>query len=241
MNSRYFVRLSVTFVTLSFFIFTPLALAQSLTNGQGLTISPFLLERQFEKGQSSDEIIDITNTGDKALPVVITVNDFLPVGDNGQAQFVAPGQGDPHYSLSSWIKITSNPKPVLAPGEKTTLHFVITAPSNAEDGGHYGAILFTFKGGVQEGTGSVVVQKLGAIILAKLGRAVEDGQIVRFSADHSFYNYPPVSFTTTFKNTGNVHVKPRGGISIYNWFGKKISNVLVNENLHLAAIELKKK
>ena len=211
-------------------IFAATAAAQSASIQQGLTISPFLLERQMQKGDSTDEIIDITNTSSQVLPVIISINDFIPVGDNGQEEFVDPGQGDPHYSLSSWITITSDPKPILQPGEKTSIHFTITPPTNAEDGGHYGAILFTFKSGILSGTGSEVIEKLGAIILVKLGKAVEDGQIANFSTSHSFYQYPPVSFNTRFKNTGNVHVAPRGNISIYNMFGTEVASVLVNEN-----------
>jgi hypothetical protein len=215
--------LSLAFGAVSF------ARAQAVPN-QGLTISPFLLERKMEKGDSSDEIIDITNTSSRPLPVLVTINDFLPVGEDGQQAFLDPGQGDPHYSLSSWIHITSNPKPILGPNEKTSIHFTITAPQNADDGGHYGAILFTFQPGQVEGTAVAVEQKLGAIILVKLGKAVENGQITQFGAEHSFYNYPPVTFVTRFKNLGNVHVKPRGGITITNMFGSKVATVVMNEN-----------
>lgn len=205
-------------------------LAQSAATSQGLTISPFLLERQMDKGSSSSEIIDITNTSDRSLPVNITVNDFIPVGDNGQQQFVDPGQGDPHYSLSKWITFTSNPKPTLAPGEKTSLSFNINVPQDAEDGGHYGAILFGFQSSQSLVTGSAVEEKIGAIILVKTGKVNESGQVVKFGPEHGFYEYPPVSFTTLFKNTGNVHVKPRGAIGITNMFGTKVASVQVNEN-----------
>lgn len=197
---------------------------------QGLNISPFLLERKMEKGETSNEIIDITNISDRALPVVISINDFIPSGDNGQQMYVDPGKGDPRFSLSSWITINSNPKPTLQPGEKTSLNFSITPPLDAEEGGHYGAILFSFETGTAQGTAVAVQQKLGAIILVKLGKVTEAGQLVNFGTEKTFYEYPPVNFTATFKNLGNVHVKPRGSISITNMFGRKIASVLMNEN-----------
>lgn len=198
--------------------------------GQGLTISPFLLEREMQKGDTTNEIIDITNTSSRVLPVDVTVNDFYPTGDNGEPVFVDAGKGDPHYSLSSWITINSNPKPVLQPGEKTSISFSITPPADAEDGGHYGALLFTFQGGVAEGSAVAVTQKLGAIILVKLGKAVSSGEISYLKTSKSFYEYAPVTFLTKFNNTGNVHVAPRGGITITNWFGRRVATVLVNEN-----------
>ncbi len=206
------------------------ARAQMGPAGQGLTITPFLLERQMQKGDTSNEIIDIINTSDQPMPVDITINDFVPVGDNGQQLFMDGGKGDPRYSLSSWITIESNPKQNLAPHERTSLEFSIHPPMNAEDGGHYGAILFSFMPPQPEGSAVAVAQKLGAIILVKLGKVSESGQIVKFGAIKFFHEYPPVEFTTVFKNTGNVHVKPRGSIVVTNMFGRKIASVLVNEN-----------
>lgn len=226
MRSRIFLVLAGFFAI----IWPAMAFAQSSGSNQGLTISPFLLERKMEKGQSTDELIDITNTSDRVLPVEITINDFVPVGENGQQQFLPAGDGDARFSLSKWVHITGSPKPQLAPGEKTSIAFTITPPANAEDGGHYGAILFGFQGGQAEGTAVAVAQKIGAIILVKLGKVNEEGQVAKFSTERGFYEYPPVTFVTRFNNTGNVHVKPRGSISITNMFGRKIASVQVNEN-----------
>jgi len=232
MTNKYLRRLCLGVVAAAAIVlshFAPAILAQT-GSSQGLTISPFLLERDMQKGDTFNEIIDITNTSSRTLPVDVTVNDFYPQGDQGEPVFVEAGQGDPHYSLSSWLKIISNPQPILQPGQQTSINFSITPPANAENGGHYGALLFTFQGGPAEGSAVSVTQKLGAIILVKLGQGTTAGDINLFKTAKSFYEYPPVTFLTRFNNTGNVHVKPRGGIVITNWFGKKVATVLVNEN-----------
>ncbi len=207
----------------------PLA-AQNQPASQGLTISPFLLERQLQKGQITREIIEVTNTSNQTLPVDLTVNDFVPVGDNGQQTFLEVGQRETQFSLASWIHIKNQPKLVLGPKEKTTVEFEISVPQDAEDGGHYGAILFTFQAGNLPGTNVAVVQKLGAIILAKLGKVNEEASITGFKTGQQLYSQPPVDFLVKFKNTGNVHVKPRGGITVTNLFGRKVGTVLINQN-----------
>lgn len=206
-------------------------LAQSANRtAQGLSISPFVLERQMSRGESLHESIELTNTTARTLPVDISVKDFAADGTTGQQTFFDPGQGDQGYSLASWITITNSPKVVLSSGEKTQVDFTIAPPALAEDGGHYGAIIFSFQGAPLEGSAVQVSQKIGALILIKLGKANEDGLLDSFSTKQAVYNAPPVVFVTRFHNTGNVHVKPRGAIAIYNMFGKKIASLLVNEN-----------
>jgi hypothetical protein len=229
-SKAYSVGAAVILMLLSFFIGSIfIARAQSAPS-QGLSITPFLLERQMNKGDTLNEIIDITNTSNVTMPVDVQVSDFYPQGDNGQPVYVDPGLGDPRYSLSKWITIISNPKPVLAPGQETSINFNITPPADADDGGHYGALLFSSEQQSPNGTGSAVIQKVAAIILVQLGKASPAGSISEFQTEHGFYEYPPVTFVTRFDNTGNVHVAPRGGISIYNMFGKKVGIALVNEN-----------
>ncbi|HEX3095958.1 MAG TPA: DUF916 domain-containing protein [Patescibacteria group bacterium] len=230
---KVFQTLALAFVLSFGLISSNSALAQGTgTNRpeQGLAISPFILERQIDKGQSTSETIEVTNTTDKTLPVDISINDFTASGDNGQQTFIAPGEGDQTYALSKWITITNNPKLVLKPGEKTEVSFTLTAPQNAEDGGHYGAIIFSFTPAQSSGSSVAVSQKVAAIILAKTGKAREEGTIADFKAKDFISQSAPITFQTRFKNTGNVHVKPRGQVVISNMFGKKVGTALVNPN-----------
>jgi hypothetical protein len=216
------------------FTFTSTALAQGASTNnrpeQGLSISPFILERQMDKGQTLNETIEVTNTTNRTLPIDISVNDFTASGEDGQQTFLEPGEGDQTYALSKWITISNSPKLVLKPQEKTEVQFTITAPQNAEDGGHYGAVVFSFAGAPVDGSAVQVAQKLASIILVKSGKSKEDGLISEFKTKHILSQSSPIAFETKFKNTGNVHVKPRGAITIYNMFGKKVGTALVNPN-----------
>lgn len=215
------------------FGFSTIALAQNLDPNrptQGLSVSPFILERQMEKGQTLQETIEATNTTDRTLPIDISVDDFTASGDNGQQTFLQSGEGDQTYALSKWITVSNSPKLVLKPHEKTQIVFKITAPQNAENGGHYGAVMFSFSGAPVAGSAVQVSQKIAAIILVKLGKSIEAGNINKFETVQSLYDHGPIVFDTRFHNTGNVHVKPRGAITITNMFGKKVGTAIVNEN-----------
>ena len=218
---------SVAFCLSMFFY--PLHLFAQTETPQGLSISPFLLERQMNTGETLKETIEVTNNSQASLPVDISVNDFEPSNESGQPVFLKEGESNARYSLSKWIKILNSPKLVLLPGEKTQIELEITPPLDATSGGHYGAVMFSFLGPKVEGSAVQVAQKLGAIILIKLGKADEDGQITAFSAVKKVSKQGPVNFSLKFKNLGNVHIKPRGGITITNLFGSKVGSALVNE------------
>lgn len=196
----------------------------------GLTISPFLYERQMDKGQSLQEQIELINNNPYPTKIDSLVKDFTSNGVDGSPVFYNAGEGDPAYSLASWINIQEKDTFQLAPGDHKIIHFTITAPQDADNGGHYATILFNFQQINQQGTAVATAQQIGANILVKLGKANEDGAIHSFATEKSFYEYPPVNFITIFKNTGNVHTKPRGKITITNSFGNKVAYLRINEN-----------
>ncbi len=224
------VWLSILFFAVLFCVPMSHGFAQESGQIRGLTITPFLIELQLEKGQTVSKEIELINTNPFPIVVNPEIKDFLPEGENGQQTFFEPGKGDPTFSLSSWIKLENPAQINLKPKDSIKFKFDITPPQTAENGGHYGAILFSFQGVGIEGSSVAVTQKIGTIVLVKLGKAIEDGNIVNFSTEKGMYEYPPITFTTKFKNTGNVHVKPRGSVTIYNSFGKKVGLTKVNEN-----------
>jgi hypothetical protein len=61
------------------------------------------------------------------------------------------------------------------------------------------------------------------------GQATESGRIREFTTTNSLYQDPNVDFTLRFENTGNIHVKPAGSITIYNVWGKERGQVLIND------------
>jgi len=81
-------------------------------------------------------------------------------------------------------------------------------------------------GGEVSQTGASVTQELGALFLLRVaGEVTEAGELESFAAEKSFWEYGPVSFDLRVKNSGNVHIKPRGKIKITNIFGKEVAEV----------------
>lgn len=195
---------------------------------QGLAITPFLIEVDTKPEQKTDHSIAITNTTNEVLPINISVNDFVPT-ENGQPRFLDTDHlAKEQYSLAKWIKITIQPEFTIAPGATTELKFSITPPQNAEPGTHYGGVLFSYRFPQDKNGNTQVEQKVGAIILASLGKGNQQGKITALY--HTQPSNKTLDFSATFNNFGNTHLVPKGDITISNSFGRTVGNIPLNRD-----------
>lgn len=225
--------------------------ATAATNsGQGIELSPPVIEIKADPGQIVTGEIKLRNITKSDLIAKSKVNDFSAKGEDGQPQISLDDSVTSRFSLKSWIQPIANLR--LAPQKIETIKFSINVPRNAEPGGHYGVIRFTAQAPELEGTGVALSASIGSLILLSVsGDAKEGASIASFKVagittgwekaikgnggpdvglqDGNFYEYGPVRFTTRVKNEGNVQVKPVGTIDIFNIFGMKVASLKVND------------
>lgn len=207
----------------------------SAVNAKGVTLSPPKFEFEISPGESVTGEIKIVNDEENALTLTTSVQDFVAGGETGTPQFIDPEDNDASISLGKWVTV-AEPQVTIEPGEKKSVQFTITAPANAEPGGHYGTIFFAPPGG---GGQLSVVQQIGALVLVRVkGEVKEIGSLETFgtytlaqddsfdnATEKGFYETPPVDFIVRYKNDGNVHLKPNGRIEIYNTLGQKLEKI----------------
>ncbi len=201
---------------------------------QGLGVDPFLIEINSTAGSVEQRSITLTNTTDAPLSFIASINDFTPNGTTGQALFLdSDEESDPQYSLSQWLTITKQPNFTIPPHGNTVVEFSIAPPLDAEPGTHYGGILFGQAAGAPVNSEVSVEQKVGAIIIVKLGRSQESVHIESLKTDKGVYYNGPVNFQIELVNDGNVHSKAKGDISIRNIFGRTVKQVPVNRDAQI--------
>ncbi|MBZ9569793.1 hypothetical protein KJA16_02625 [Patescibacteria group bacterium] len=190
---------------------------------RGISISPLTFELTANPGDTISNTLKVYNPTEGIIAIKMEVEDFRPVGEIGQVM-VTPEE-EITYSLKRWVK-TEPTEFTLEPREQKFVDFIINIPENAEPGGKYGSVLASTAGVIgEEITGVAVGQKIGALLLLTVsGEVIEDLITKEFIAP-SFLEYGPVPFTIRFENTGTVHVRPRGFVTITNWWGKKAADV----------------
>ena len=191
--------------------------------GRGLGISPLTFELTANPGDVIINQLRVYNPSDSTIGMKMEVEDFTVTGEIGHVK-IEPAETET-YSLVRWVE-TEPTEFTLGPGEWKFVNFTINVPEDAEPGGHYGSILASTVGVVGPGiTGSAIAQRVGALVLLSVsGNIKEELTVESFSAP-KYSEYGLIPFTIRFKNTGTIHVKPRGFITITNWIGRKVTDI----------------
>lgn len=217
--------------------------ANSAASGQGLEISPPVVELQADPGQTVTTSISIRNVTKGPLIVKAKTDDFGAGADEtGQPQLLLDTDGQSRFSLKYWVGAVADL--TLAAGELKKNQVTIKVPKNAEPGGHFGVVRFTAVPPDLEGTGVALSASVGTLVLVRVSGSISDKlALEEFSTGRikgefqdvgsvttktSFFEYGPVGFVVRLKNEGSVHEKPKGNIVVKNMFGKQVADIEVN-------------
>jgi hypothetical protein len=210
--------------------------------GQGLEISPPLIELTANPGQTVTTQIRVRNVTNGALQVTGEADDFGANSDeSGTPQIFINEQGETRYSLKYWI--SDVPNLLLAPQELKTNMITINVPANAEPGGHYGVVRFTgVPAGIGATSGVSLSASVGALILLTVnGDITHQLNTIQFAAGNAtaadsdvkvagFFEHGPISFLVRLQNNGSVHEAPHGSIVMKNAVFGPSQTLAVNAN-----------
>lgn len=202
------------------FFLTPILPAHAAT---GLSIQPVKIDETVRPGDSLSGNILLTNASDDDVDVQVSTQDFVPVAGAESIQFVGRAPGV--TTVKDWITLGSGMGDFLfKKGESKQIPYTITAPFNAEPGGHFGVVFFkaTRPGPADQ---IKVGTQVGMLVLITIpGNHLEKGKILDFTAP-KFVQGGPVPFNIKFENTGTVHFEPKGSITITSMFGQKVADI----------------
>jgi hypothetical protein len=207
---------------------------------QSFQISPPTANFAGDKGTTQSGTIKVTNLTNNPLALTVSKENFVAKGEEGETELT--DNADPLYSLAPWFTVDAS-QVDLPPLATKEVHYTMSIPTDAEPGGRYGSIAFSsippkLPGGQ---SGASVQQTLGNLVLLRInGPAKEQLQVESFETGHlgdknvwsptSFFEQGPVDFLTRLKNSGNVHEKASGTITVKNVFGVTVAKLPLDEH-----------
>lgn len=196
--------------------------------GLRLVTSPLPISLVAQPGNTVSTELKVKNAG--ILPEQITIDTFKfkAFESSGAPQILDPEPGD---DFIHWVQFSESTF-LLDPEEWKTITATFTLPESASFGYYYA---FVFRRVINEETNrpretSVVG---GTATLVLLEARVPDAEraitVTEFSTNRMVFEFLPVTFTVNLKNTGNVHVAPRGNIFVNQGKNKDIAVLDLNQ------------
>jgi hypothetical protein len=163
----------------------------------------------------------------------ISVVDFGTLDDTGGVLFAGTKgvQLNADYALSKWLQPEKS-QITLAKGEKQNILVTVHNDQELKPGGHYAAIVLSgmaVTDGRQNNQVSLSESLSSLIFLRKTGGEVYNLHLDRIDANNALFKLP-TKVTLRFKNDGNVHIVPRGIVSIKENSSVTLKKGVINTN-----------
>lgn len=215
----------------SIFVVIFLVCIETVSAEGGLSIEPVFQSVSFsDEVAETDFLVTLTNTTSESLTLRPSVVDFGSLDESGGVAFLGSADSlERKYGLASWMLLEKDVI-FLDPGEKEQLRVVIENRDSLSPGGHYGAVLFQIgTDGTRNDENLVSVsQSVSMLVFAQK----KGGERYNIELKEVPLSSNPVLIPTQirlrFQNGGNVHVVPRGIVTLVDPFGRIVKKGSIN-------------
>ena len=175
-----------------------------------LSLSPISLIFNVDPGTTKTETIKVRNNGIETEYLETQIVTFEMVEGNPVIRPFQPGE-----SHQEWVSFSED-RFQVKPGEWKSVEVSLAPPDDAGLNYNY-AIIIRRQATPENQEGQTTLIGAPAILtLANVtsDKAIREMQVVDFSLPKIIFEYLPVEFTLTTKNTGNVFLAPFGNIFV---------------------------
>lgn len=199
-------------ITLIIGIHPLFAYAQSSPSRLDITVSPISLDLTAPPGGEIHDKIRVHNNTNALMHLAVNVKKITPTNQGIGFELAEPGPAD---DFVSWIHI-DNPHFDVPAQEWAYISFTVNIPQAAALG-YYPVFVINEDASAPQQQENAVLSGGVAVItsLTVLSpNAHVEAQLIDFKALSRISEWLPVDFSVGIKNTGNIHVRPRGNIFI---------------------------
>lgn len=226
--SAWFVLLIVCFVSLPSPVFAQVSDPNlPPVTGLRLITSPLPINLVTTPGTTVTTELKVKNGGTTPEALKIDLMKFKAYEESGKPQLMDP---EPEDEFLKWITFSES-RFILAPDEWKTVTATFTVPETASFGYYY-AFVFSRAEDAQVTSSKETVVVGGTAVLVLLEVSIPDAKrevtVTEFSVNKRFYEFLPATFSVKLRNTGNVHIAPRGNIFIDQGSTRDIAILEVN-------------
>lgn len=208
-----------------------LAASPAKTTG-GITISPAFQSIDISPNTAAHvHEFMVSNNTSEPYEFSLSAVDFGSLDESGGILFSGQSKRllNYKYGLSQWVTLERD-RVVVEPKSTVKVPVTIENKESLSPGGHYGAILVSPTGAGERPTKVEINQVLSSLLFVKKqGGEIYRLGLVDYAAKTNVASLPS-AVDLRFQNAGNVHVVPRGIITIHDPAGRLVKRGIVNQN-----------
>lgn len=196
----------------------------------GLSAIPPRLEVEVKPDGVTTQYIKVRNESSEVKTIKVSLRDFVVNDNKGTPNFLDETTTDNNrWAASSWIQVSPTSLTVK-PGETKILTLTVLPPTNALPGGHYAAVVYSPDSLASfNTTGASVQTNVGTLVYVTIpGDINQKASVQSFSAP-KFSEFGPIDFKATVKNSSDIHIQPKGAITVKNLFGREVDKLQLTE------------
>lgn len=188
------------------------AAQQANTSAINLTLSPIFLTFNTTPGKPVEQEIRIRNNGTEIEYLEIELDKFGPEANSEDVVLADFTVEDEH---KDWLTF-SETQFIVNPGEWKTIRVTFAPPESAALNYFYAPIFRRQTRQAAQGGDTVFMGGPALLTLANVESPLskKELQLGRFKIPRVFFEFLPVTFDVTLKNTGNSFIAPTGNIFI---------------------------
>ncbi len=224
-----FKKTLLTICTLTVLGITSPAFAQTPSSDLRLTTSPLPINLKVQPGTTVSANIKVKNDGINTENIKVTLMKFKADPITGAPTLSERQPGDDYFD---WVSFSED-KFALPVNEWKTIAATFNVPTSASFGYYYAVVFTRADENIQTGEKqTVLIGGMATLVLleAQVPNAKREVQVTDFSVDKSMFEFLPATFSVKLRNTGNVHIAPRGNIFISRGDQKDVAILEVNQN-----------
>lgn len=178
-----------------------------------LTTSPLPINLKTAPGSAVTAQLKVKNDGTKTENIKVSLMKFKADPVTGAPMLL---DREPADDFFNWVSFSENTF-TLPANEWKTITATFNVPDTASFGYYYAVVFSRADEQVKkEERQTIITGGTATLVLleAQVPGAKREIQVIEFSADKKMYEFLPAAFTVKLRNTGNVHIAPRGNIFI---------------------------
>ena len=223
---------NVLFAFSSIFLLLGLVgLTPNTVDAQGLAVKvqPSTIDEKVDPGQSLEGMLTITNQNGGTQTYFVTTRNVTGMQETGTPIFEDENAEDP-LEAAAWIKPELE-SVTLEIGESMSVPYRIDVPANASPGSYFAAFFVTREADQATESGAGVGFHVASLVNLRVNGDVNEDMLFReFFTDKAFFTDPEVMFKAKVDNTGTIHQRPRGIITITDMLGNDVAQVSFNDS-----------